>query len=64
MEEWLGRAFQGHEMYCHNMGPEVKDLNSSLVKLGVRSRLLLSKSYLNYKQFILLSRLSDLLKYI
>ena len=44
-DQWLRRASQGHEMYCHDM--EVMSSDSSWIELRVRSRLLLSKSILS-----------------
>ena len=34
MAEWLGRASQRHEMYCHDL--EVMGSNPGSVELGVR----------------------------
>ena len=43
MAQWLGQAFQGHEMYCHDL--EVMGLNPCWVEFEMV--VFLSKSYLN-----------------
>ena len=40
MAKWLEQAYQGHEMYCHDL--EVISSNLSQIELGVRSTSFLS----------------------
>ena len=47
--QWLKRASQGHEMYCHDV--EVVGSNPSQVKLGVHSAFVQVRYDLNIKPF-------------